>query len=33
VNVKAYTRQERSLDINPNAPLDAYLIFTGTPSA
>lgn len=29
VNVKAYTKQEGMLDINPNAPLDYYLVFTG----
>jgi hypothetical protein len=30
VNVKAYTRYESSLDINPNAPLDYCLVFAGT---
>ena len=29
VNVKAYGKNERVLDINPNAPLDYYLVFTG----
>jgi hypothetical protein len=33
VNVKAYTRLEWMLDINPNAPLDYYLVFTGPISA
>jgi hypothetical protein len=29
VNVKAYGKREGMLDINPNAPLDYYLVFTG----
>jgi hypothetical protein len=29
VNVKAYARRESMLDINPSAPLDYYLVFTG----
>lgn len=29
VNVKAYTKLEGMLDINPNVPLDYYLVFTG----
>lgn len=29
VNVKAYTKHESMLDINLNAPLDYYLVFTG----
>jgi hypothetical protein len=29
VNVKAYGKHERILDMNPNAPLDYYLVFTG----
>lgn len=29
VNVKAYTKQDRILDVNPVAPLDYYLVFTG----
>lgn len=33
VNVKAYTKQENILDINPNAPLDYYLVMTGTKGA
>ena len=33
VNIKAYTKHEGMLDINPNAPLDYYLILTGSPSA
>lgn len=33
VNVKAYTRLEWMLDINPNAPLDHYLVFTGPKGA
>jgi hypothetical protein len=33
VNIKAYTKREGILDINPNAPLDFYLILTGAPSA
>ncbi|OBH52822.1 hypothetical protein [Mycobacterium sp. E2479] len=33
VNVKAYTKLEGVLDINPNAPLDYYLVFTGTKGA
>jgi hypothetical protein len=33
VNVKAYTRHESILDINPSAPLDYYLVFTGPKGA
>ncbi|WP_101948002.1 hypothetical protein [Mycobacterium sp. 3519A] len=33
VNVKAYTKHESVLDINPSAPLDYYLVLTGAPSA
>ena len=33
VNIKAYTKYEGMLDINPNAPLDYYLVLTGAPSA
>jgi hypothetical protein len=33
VNIKAYTKHEAMLDINPNAPLDYYLVLTGAPSA
>jgi hypothetical protein len=33
VNIKAYTKLEGLLDINPNAPLDYYLVLTGAPSA
>jgi hypothetical protein len=33
VNVKVYTKQEGILDINPNAPLDYYLVFTGPKGA
>jgi hypothetical protein len=33
VNIKAYTKHERMLDINPNAPLDYYLVLAGAPSA
>jgi hypothetical protein len=29
VNVKAYGKREGMLDINPHAPLDYYLVFTG----
>ncbi|WP_102144583.1 DUF6998 domain-containing protein [Mycobacterium hubeiense] len=32
VNVKAYTKHEGMLAINPNAPLDYYLVFTGPKS-
>jgi hypothetical protein len=33
VNVKAYGKFESLLDINPNAPLDYYLVFTGRKAA
>ena len=33
VNVKAYARRESMLDINPSAPLDYYLVFTGPKGA
>lgn len=33
VNIKAYTKHEGLLDINPHAPLDYYLVLTGAPSA
>jgi hypothetical protein len=33
VNINAYTKYEGMLDINPNAPLDYYLVLTGAPSA
>lgn len=33
VNIKAYGKAEALLDINPNAPLDYYLVFTGLRAA
>lgn len=33
VNVKAYTKHESVLDINPSAPLDYYLVLTGPKGA
>jgi hypothetical protein len=33
VNVKAYTRHEQMLDINPSAPVDYYLVLTGPKGA
>jgi hypothetical protein len=33
VNVKAYGKREGVLDINPDAPLDYYLVFTGPQAA
>jgi hypothetical protein len=33
VNVKAYGKREGMLDINPNAPLDDYLVFAGAKAA
>jgi hypothetical protein len=33
VNAKMYTKQEWMLDINPNTPLDYYLVFTGPKGA
>jgi hypothetical protein len=33
VNIKTYTKYEQMLDINLNAPLDYYLVFTGPKAA